>query len=91
MNNTIKYEALVHGLKVIDMNIKQLKEFGVSDIIIRQIRNTIHCNSSHLRNYLQEVHRLIDNFLTFNITATSRSQNKLFDSLDIIASRISPL
>jgi ribonuclease HI len=46
MNNTAKYEALVQGLKNdIDLNIKQLKVFEDYEIIVRQIRNTIHCNS----------------------------------------------
>jgi len=51
-NNTAKYEALVQGLKkAMDMNLKELKVFGDSKIVIRQVRNTIHCNSPHLKNY----------------------------------------
>jgi ribonuclease HI len=68
-NNIVEYEALVQGLKKdIDLSIKELKVFGDSEIIVRKIRNSIHCNSPHLRNYQQEVHRLIDNFSAFNIT-----------------------
>jgi hypothetical protein len=55
-NNTVEYEALVQGLKkAIDLNVKELKVFRDSKIIIRQVRNTIHCNSPHLKNYQQEV------------------------------------
>jgi hypothetical protein len=51
-NNTIEYEALVQGLKkAIDLDVKELKVFGDSKIIVRQVRNTIHCNSPHLKNY----------------------------------------
>jgi hypothetical protein len=51
-NNIVEYEALVQGLKkAMDLNIKELKVFGVSEIIVRQVRNTIHHNSPHLRNY----------------------------------------
>jgi hypothetical protein len=51
-NNTVEYEALVQGLKKsIDLNVKELKVFGDSEIIVRQVRNTIHCNSPHLKNY----------------------------------------
>jgi ribonuclease HI len=72
-NNTVEYEALVQGLKKsIDLNIKELKVFGDSEIIVRKVKNTIHCNSPHLRNYQQEVHRLIDNFEAFNITIVPR-------------------
>jgi ribonuclease HI len=55
-NNTVEYESLVQGLKKsIDLNVKELKVFRDSKIIIRQVRNTIHYNSPHLKNYQQEV------------------------------------
>jgi hypothetical protein len=51
-NNTAEYEALVQGLKKsIDLKVKFLCVFGDSEIIIRQVRNTIHCMSPHLRGY----------------------------------------
>jgi ribonuclease HI len=91
-NNTTEYEALVQGLKkAIDLNVKELKVFGDSKIIIRQVRNMIHCNSPHLKNYQQEVHRLIERFEVFNITAIPRAKNTLSDSLATTASRVSPL
>jgi ribonuclease HI len=87
-----EYEALVQGLKKsIDLNIKELIVFGDLEIIVRQVKNTIHCNSPHLRNYQQEVHRLIENFQAFNITSIPRSKNMLVDSLATTASRLSPL
>jgi ribonuclease HI len=77
-NNTVEYEALVQGIKKsIDLNVKKLKVFGDSEIIIRQVRNTIHCNSPHLRNYQQEVHRLIEHFEAFNITMIPRTKTLL--------------
>jgi ribonuclease HI len=91
-NNTVEYEALVQGIKKsIDLNVKELKVFRDSEIIVRQVRNTIHCNSPHLRNYQQEVHRLIEHFEAFNITMIPRTKNTLVDSLATAASRLSPL
>jgi ribonuclease HI len=91
-NNTVEYEALVQGLKKsIDLNVKELKVFRDSEIIVRQVRNTIHCNSPHLKNYQQEVHRLIEHFEAFNITTIPREKNILADSLATAASRLSPL
>jgi ribonuclease HI len=91
-NNTVEYEALVQGLKKsIDLNVKELKVFRDSEIIVRQVRNTIHCNSPHLKNYQQEVHRLIEHFEAFNITMIPREKNILVDSLATTASRLSPL
>jgi ribonuclease HI len=90
-NNTTEYKSLVKDLrKAIDLNIKELVVFGDSQIIVRQVKNNIHCNSPHLRNYQQEVHRLVDNFLAFNITMIPQSKNLLADSIATIASRLSP-
>ena len=48
-NNTAEYEALVQGLyKAIDSNVKYLQVFGDSEIVVKQVRNTIHCLSSYL-------------------------------------------
>ena len=48
-NNTIEYEALIQGLKkMIDLEIKVLVAYGDSEIIIWQVRNSIHCISKHL-------------------------------------------
>ena len=51
----------------------------------------IHCNSPHLKNYQQKVHRLIECFEVFNITTIPREKNTLTDSLAIAASGLSPL
>jgi ribonuclease HI len=59
--NIAKYESLVQGIKKsMDLNVKELKVFGDSEIIVRLVRNTIHCNSPHLRNYQQELHRVME-------------------------------
>jgi hypothetical protein len=68
-----------------------MKVFGYSEIIIRKVRNTIHYNSPHLKNYEQEVHRLVENSEAFNITVIPREKNILVDSLATTASRLSPL
>jgi ribonuclease HI len=91
-NNTAEYESLVQGLKKsMDLNIKEVKVFKDSKIIVRHVKNTIHCNSPHWNNYQQEVHRLIEHFEAFNISAIPRVKNILADSLATTASRLSPL
>jgi ribonuclease HI len=91
-NNTVEYEAQVQGLKkAIDLVIKELKGFGDSEIIVKQVRNIVHCNSPHIKNYQWEVHRLTERFEAFHITAIPRANNVLSDSLATVASRLSPL
>jgi ribonuclease HI len=91
-NNIFEYEALVQGLKKsIDLNIQVLKVFGDSEIIVRHIRNTIHCNSPHLMNYQHEVHNIIEHFEAFHITTIPRAKNMIVDSLATASSRLSPL
>ena len=51
-NNTTEYEALVQGLKKeIELKVKNLKVYGDSKIVVKQIRNNIHCISPHLKDY----------------------------------------
>ena len=68
-NNTVEYEALVQGLKkTIELKVKNLKVYGDSEIIVKQVRNTSHCISPHLKAYRTEIWDLVTNFDAFNIT-----------------------
>ena len=67
-NNTTKYEALVQGLrKAIELKVENLKVYGDSEIIVKQIRNQIHCISPHLKAYQNEVWGFLKGFYAFNI------------------------
>ena len=50
-NKTAEYEALVQGHKrAIELNVKNLKNFGDYEIIfVTQIRNIFHCLSPHIK------------------------------------------
>ena len=55
-NNTVEYEALIQGLKnAIEFKVKNLKVYGDSEIIVKQVQNTIHCLSPHLKGYQNKV------------------------------------
>ena len=90
-NNTIEYEALVQGLKkVIGLEVKNLKVFGDSEIVVRQVRNAINCLSAHIKGYQSEVWNLIMHFNAFNINAVPRLQNDAANLLATSASRLVP-
>jgi hypothetical protein len=51
-NKTVEYEALLQGLrKALDLNIQNLTVFGDSEIVVRQVKNSIHSLSPHLKSY----------------------------------------
>lgn len=88
-NNTTEYERLLQGLKkAIGMNVKNIKVFGDSQIIIDQVRKRIHCNSPHVVRYQHEVWDLIDSFDSFNITYIPRGQNQ---DVDLMANMVAKL
>jgi hypothetical protein len=67
-----------------------LKFVRDSEIIVRKIRDTIHSNSPPLKGYQQEDLKLIDHLEDLNIIAISKYDNRVADSLTIVASRIFP-
>jgi ribonuclease HI len=90
-NNTAKYEALLQGLrKDLDMNIQNLTVFGDSKIVVRQVRDSIHCLSPHLRSYQSEVWNLMNKFSAFNINSIPRLNNSEADLLANVASKLFP-
>eukprot|EP00253_Pinus_taeda_P024238 PITA_24238 len=90
-NNTTKYEALIQGIyKEICLKVQYLKVFDDSEIVIKQVRNTIHCLSTHLKHYQSLVQDLISQFLAFYISPIARSQNATTDLLANVASKLLP-
>ena len=61
-----------------------------SKIVVRHVRNTIHCLSLHIKGYQLEVWNLIMHFNAFNINAVPRLQNIATDLLTTSASRLVP-
>ena len=70
---------------------KCLKVIRGFEIITRQVRNTIHCLSPHLKAYQQEVWRLIFAFDAFGIKYVLRMHNAAADALGNAAARFTPL
>jgi ribonuclease HI len=90
-NNVAEYEALLQGLrKALDMRIQNLIVFGDSEIVVRQVRNSIHCLTPHLKCYQSEVWSLINQFSAFNINSIPRSSNVEADLLANVASKLLP-
>ena len=90
-NNTAEYEALVQGLrKAIELKVKNLKVYGDSEIIVKQIRNQIHYISPHLKAFQNEVWDLLKKNYAFNIVSIPRLKNAAADLLATSAARLVP-
>lgn len=90
-NNVVDYETLVQGLyKAISLDVQYLQVFGDTEIVIKQVRNIIHCISNHLKHYQTLVQSLTSHFLAFNISPIHRLQNASVDLLANAASKIIP-
>ena len=91
-NNTTKYESLLQGLKkALDLDVQNLVVFDDFEIVVKQVKNAIHCLSPHLKNYQTEVWGLIHKFLAFNISSIPRSSNSKIDLLANVASKLLPV
>jgi hypothetical protein len=72
------------------MNVQNLMVFGDSEIVVRQVRNSIHCLSPHLKSYQAEVWNLMHKFFAFNIKSIPRLNNSEADLLANVASKLFP-
>ena len=82
---------MIQGLKkAIEFKVRNLKVFGDSEIIVKQVRNTIHCLSPHLKGYQNEVWGLITNFDAFDINYIPRLKNEEIYLLATFVARFVP-
>ena len=92
LENIAKYEALRQGLrKSIDFNVKCIEVFGDSKVVLKQVRNSIECNSYHLKISLQEVWNLMYKFEEFNIKSITYIKNYDTDMLTNSTSNNEPI
>ena len=72
------------------MNIQNLTVFGDSEIMVRQVRDSIHYLSSHLKRYQSKVWNLMNKFSSFNINSIPKLNNAEADLLANVASILFP-
>ena len=75
--------------KAIDLKVKHLKVFSGLEIVVKKVRNCIHCNTNHLHSYQHEVWRLINKFEKSNIIFVPQGQNQDVDLMANMASKLS--
>ena len=76
--------------KELELKVKNLKVYGDFEIVVKQIRNKIHCISPHLEAYQNEVWDLLINFHALNTVSIPRLKNAAADLLATSAARLVP-
>jgi hypothetical protein len=65
--------------------------FGDSKIMFKEVRNTIHCLTPHLKSYQTKVWSLMQKFSAFNINSIPRLSNLEDDLLANVPSKLLPV
>jgi ribonuclease HI len=75
-NNEVKYEALLHGLRLTaSLGIKRLLVYGDSAVIINQVNKSWDRNKKNLDAYFLEVRKFENKFYSFEFHHVVRDNN----------------
>ena len=85
-NNEAEYMGALGGIKkAISLNIRNIKVFGDSKLIIEQIKGNWKCKSANLKPIHAEIKKLLHNFNTIEFAHVYRKNNKRADELANLA------
>ncbi|XP_075674851.1 uncharacterized protein LOC142644050 [Castanea sativa] len=87
-NNEAKYEAFMVGLKVASrLEVKRLKVFGDSELVIRQVEGIHRVKNPSSAAYRVAVQRNMEHFTFIKYKVVNKNENKLVDSLATLATK----
>lgn len=85
-NNEAKYEAMIHGLEIaIYLEIKKLKVYSNSQLIINKMKNEFHVKGEKMSLYTEKVRSLTKEFKYCEINQIPRAMNEEADHLAKLA------
>ena len=88
-NNIVEYEACILGLETaLELGIKQMKVFGDSNLVLRQIQGEWKTRDVKLKPYHAYLELLVGRFDDLRYTHLPRAQNQFVDALATLASMI---
>ena len=88
-NNVAEYNALLIGLQLAhEMGVSYLEAYGVSKLIINQVKGEYEVRHEDLVSYYHTVIKLANLFDDFYIGHVSRSQNTKADALAALATTL---
>ena len=75
-NNIVEYEACILGLETtLELGIRQMEEFGDSNLVLRQIQGDWRTRDVKLRSYHAYLELLVGRFDNLRYTRLPRVQN----------------
>ena len=88
-NNVAKYEAYLTGLTVaLSRRVKHMRVLGDSNLIISQVKGDFALREQSLVAYRTWAQRPEQEFQTFSIEYTQRSENRFADALATLGSQV---
>ncbi|KAJ3688919.1 hypothetical protein LUZ61_018083 [Rhynchospora tenuis] len=89
-NNEAEYEALIAGLELaIEMDIKEMKVCGDSQLILNQVEGIFEVKKPELVKYHERAQELMAKFTKITLEKVSRAYNGMADALARVATQLS--
>ena len=88
-NNAAEYEAYLTGLTVaFSIVVKHMRVLGDSNLVVSQVKGDFALREQSLAAYRTWAQRLEQEFQTFSIEYTQRSENRFADALATLGSKV---
>ena len=88
-NNAVEYEAYLTGLTIaLSIGVKNMRVLGDSNLVVSQVKGDFTLREQSLVAYKTWAQRLEQEFQTFSIEYTQRSENRFADALATLGSQI---
>jgi len=88
-NNAAEYEAYLTGLTIaLNIGAKHIRVLGGSNLVVFQVKGDFALREQSLAAYRNCAQRLEQEFQTFNIEYTQRSENRFADALATLGSQV---
>jgi len=88
-NNAAEYEAYLTGLTIaLSIGVKHMRVLGDSNLVVSQVKGDFALREQSLAAYRTWAQRLEQEFLTFSVEYTQRSENRFADALATLGSQV---
>ncbi|XP_023919394.1 uncharacterized protein LOC112030924 [Quercus suber] len=88
-NNAAEYEAYLTGLTItLNIGVKHMRVLGDSNLVVSQVKGDFALREQSLAAYRTWAQKLEQEFLTFSIEYTQKSENRFVDALATLGSQV---